>query len=67
MWKVGQCGRSRLTGFEKVFQSLQFLKKVDLLEQELQKETADVLLKGLEYVQAFRAFLTVVKGIYQIS
>ena len=46
---------------------MQFLKKVDLLERELHKESADVLLKGLEFVQVFRAFLKVVNSCFGVS
>ena len=48
-------------------QSLKFLKKVDLLERELRMEPVDVLMKGLQFVQAFRAFLKVVNSCFGMS
>ena len=46
---------------------MKFLKKVDLLERELRMEPVDVLMKGLQFVQAFRAFLKVVNSCFGMS
>jgi hypothetical protein len=46
---------------------MKFLKKVDLLERELRKESVEVLMKGLQFVQAFRAFLRVVNSCFGMS
>ena len=48
-------------------QSKKFLQKVDLLERELNKESTEVMMKGLEYVQAFRAFDKVVSSCFGVS
>ena len=46
---------------------MKFLKKVDLLERELLNESGEVLIQGLQFVQAFRAFLKVVDSCFGMS
>ena len=46
--------------FLKGNQSRAFLKKIDLLQQNLEQECDDVILNGLPFIQTFRAFSAVV-------
>ena len=45
-------------------QSRQFLKKLDILQQELEKESVEVLLNGLPFVHVLRAFNKVVESCF---
>ena len=45
-------------------QSRDFLKKVDLLQQELEEMPEEALLNGLPYIHALRAFSKVVESCF---
>ena len=48
-------------------QSRAFLKKVDSLQQALEKESDEVLLNGLPFVHAFRSFSCVVQSCFGVE
>ena len=48
-------------------QSREFLKKVDLLQQELEEMPEEALLNGLPYIHALRAFSKVVESCFSMK